>query len=227
MKITLVILALNEIEALPKILPRIPTKEVDEVLAIDGGSTDGTKEFFKQHNIRLVEQKSRGRGAAFHMAVEEAQGDILIFFSPDGNETPEDIPKFRTLLEKGYDVVIASRMMKGAHNEEDTEFFKWRKWANNVFNLLANLFFKKEGRYITDSINGFRAIKKEAFKKLNLDSKDYTIEYQMTIRALKKKLKIAEFPTFEGSRLGGKTGAKSIPTGLRFVKMFLKELVKK
>ena len=115
-------------------------------------------------------------------------------------------------------------MMKESVNEEDAQFFKWRKWANNIFNFAANLAFRRSGTYITDSINGYRAITKTAAQQLELNAHDYTIEYQMTIRALKMKLRIIEFPTIEGERIAGETGAPSIPTGLRFIRRFFIEL---
>ena len=90
---------------------------------------------------------------------------------------------------------------------------------------MANLCFRRNGVYITDSINGFRAITKRAANQLQLDAADYTIEYQMTIRSFKKGLKVIEFPTVEGKRLFGETQAKSIPTGLRFLKCFFRELL--
>jgi glycosyltransferase involved in cell wall biosynthesis len=228
MKFTLVILTLNEIDGLKALYRKIPFKEFDEVFAVDGGSADGTLEFFKKKGIKILPQRSKGRGEAFRIAVEKAKGDVLIFFSPDGNENCEDLPKFKEyFLRKKYDLVIASRMMKGAHNEEDEQFFRWRKWANNCFNLLANVFFRKKGHYITDSINGFRAIKKEKFKQLKLDGGGYTIEYQMTIKAFKHKLNIFEFPTYEAPRIGGESYAKSIPTGIKFLKVLFKEIFKK
>jgi glycosyltransferase involved in cell wall biosynthesis len=227
LKYSLILLTLNEIDGLNKVFKDIPLHEFDDIFAIDGGSTDGTLEFYKNNNVRVVTQESRGRGEAFRIAAEVAQGDVMIFFSPDGNEDPKDLPKFKKYFnDDGYDMVIASRMMKGAYNEEDEDFFKWRKWANNTFNLLANLFFRRVGPYVTDSINGYRAITKEAFKKVQPDGKGYTIEYQMTIRAFKKKLKIAEFPTHEYPRAGGESYAKSIPTGIAFMKLFFKELFK-
>ena len=88
---------------------------------------------------------------------------------------------------------------------------------------MANITFRRSGKYITDSINGYRAITREAAKSLKLDATDYTIEYQMTIRAFKKKLNITEFPTIEGKRIFGETQAKSIPTGLKFLKCYLSE----
>lgn len=227
MKFSLVILTLNEIDGLNGIFNKIPLEAVDEIFAVDGGSTDGTLDFFKKNHIKVLPQQSKGRGEAFRIAAQEAKGDVLIFFSPDGNEDPTDIPKFKSYFNKEYDLVIASRMMKGAHNEEDSRFFKWRKWANNIFNVMANIAFRRKGPFVTDSINGFRAITKSAFQSLRLDGKGYTIEYQMTIKAFKKGLKITEFPTHESTRIGGESQAKSIPTGLKFLELFLKELFEK
>jgi glycosyltransferase involved in cell wall biosynthesis len=226
-KYSLIFLTLNEIDGLRGIFDKIPVSEFDEVFAVDGGSTDGTLAFYKDRGVKVVPQNSRGRGEAFRIASKVATGDVMIFFSPDGNEDTKDLLKFKKYFEDGYDMVIASRMMKGAYNEEDDLTFKWRKWANNSFNLLANLFFRSSGQFITDSINGYRGITKEAFNKVLPDGKGYTIEYQMTIRAFKEKLKIVEFPTHEYPRIGGESYAKSIPTGIAFLKLFFKELFTK
>lgn len=229
MKISLCILNRNELECLKIMYPRLPQpgpgSGFDEIVAIDGGSTDGSPEFLESQGVRVIGQSRRGRGDAFLQAFEKVDADAYIFWSPDGNEDPKDLPRFRQLLEAGHDLVIASRMMKGAHNEEDGQFFKWRKWANNVFNFLANFFFRRrrEQPYITDSINGYRAITRSAARRLQLDSLDYTIEYQMTMRSLRAGLRIAEFPTYEGERVAGDTGAPSIPTGIRFLKKLWSE----
>ncbi|BBL71000.1 glycosyltransferase family 2 protein [Methylogaea oryzae] len=204
--------------------PSTPNAGFDEIVVVDGGSTDGTVEYFTQRGVKVIGQSKRGRGEAFHLAFEQIKADAYIFFSPDGNEDPEDLPKFRKYLSEGADIVIASRMMKGARNEEDDQIFRWRKWANNAFNLMANIAFRKKGPFITDSINGYRAITKSATETLKLDASDYTIEYQMTMRAFKSGLKIAEFPTIEGNRIFGETQARSIPTGIRFLKAFYHEL---
>lgn len=221
MKILLCLLTHNERPCLEVVFPLIPrpgpAAGFDTLIAIDGGSTDGTLEFYRERGIPVVAQSRRGRGDAFLKAFELLDADAYIFFSPDGNEAVADLPKFRPLLEAGADLVVASRMTKGAVNEEDEKFFRWRKWANLAFNWLANLLFRRTGSYVTDSINGYRAITRSAARILALDALDYTIEYQMTIRALKNRLRIVEFPTVEGSRVAGGTGAPSIPTGLRFL----------
>jgi len=233
MKIALCLLTRNEHECLKVIFPKIPppTPEAgyDSIYAIDGGSIDGTIEYFNEHNVPVIGQSKRGRGEAFLLAFKQIDADAYIFFSPDGNEEIADLPRFRKHLESGADLVIASRMMSGAFNEEDVSFWRPRKWANKVFNLLANLFFRNSSRnsFVTDSINGYRAIKKTAAYTLALDASDYTIEYQMTMRALSNGLNIHEFPTHEGQRVAGETGAQSIPTGIRFIKRFISELKRK
>lgn len=228
-KIALCILARNELECLKVMLPMLPKPGPDAgfdmICAVDGGSTDGTVEFFKENNIRVLSQSKRGRGDAFLTAFREIDADAYVFFSPDGNEDPKDLGKFRKLFDEGADLVIASRMMRESVNEEDGQLLKWRKWANLAFNFLANMLFRSKGPYITDSINGYRGITKAAATHLNLSAYDYTIEYQMTMRALKKKINIVEFPTVEGPRIAGETGAQSIPTGIRFLKRLWSELL--
>lgn len=229
MRIVLVLLTLNERPCLEVILPQLPAPNsaagYDGWVAVDGGSTDGSVEFMEKAGIQVIAQSRRGRGQAFQQALREIDADALLFFSPDGNESIADLPRFRPLLEAGADLVIASRMMKGAVNEEDGQFIRLRKWANNAFNLAANLLFRRSGPYITDTINGFRALTRHAAARLGLDADDYTIEYQMSIRALKRGLRIAEFPTVEGSRVAGETGAPSFPTGLRFLRCLGRELM--
>lgn len=227
MQIALCILTFNERPCAEVVLPRIPAPGpvagFDAVYGIDGGSTDGTLDVYEQHGIPVVCQKRRGRGDAFQEVFRHIEADAYIFFSPDGNEAIEDLPRFRPLLDDGADIVIASRMMEGAVNEEDMHLFRWRKWANNAFNLAANLLFRHQGPFITDTINGYRAITRDAARTLNLDALDYTIEFQMSMRALKKGLAIVEFPTVEGQRIAGETQASSIPTGLRFLKALARE----
>jgi glycosyltransferase involved in cell wall biosynthesis len=224
----LVILTFNEIEGLTVLWDKIP-KEFDELFAVDGGSTDGTIDFFKEQQVKIVGQSKKGRGEAFRIAFRESTSDVLIFFSPDGNENCEDIKTIKREFEKDEDIdlIIASRMMKESKNEEDDQLIKLRKWANNGFNLLANLIFNKKlfSNYITDSINGFRGFRRNSFNLLNLDAPGYTIEYQATIRCFKKDMMIKEIPTIEAQRIGGESYAKSIPTGIAFIKCLIREIL--
>jgi glycosyltransferase involved in cell wall biosynthesis len=229
MKILLCMLVRNERECLEIMLPRLPRAGdgFDAIVAVDGNSTDGTVELLAQWGIETLRQTRRGRGAAYLEVMEKYPADAYLFFSPDGNEDVADFSKFRRYLENGADLVIASRMMKGAVNEEDGHIFRPRKAANLTFNFFANLAFRKSGPYITDSINGFRAIRRSLAEKLDLDADGYTIEYQMTIRTMRAGGRIAEFPTHEFPRLAGETGAPSLQTGIAFLGCFFRELLRR
>lgn len=224
MKSSLIILTRNEIGGLKSLFDTIPLDAVDECFAVDGRSTDGTAEFLAHNNVPVIIQEKLGRGEAFRIARREAKHDLLIFFSPDGNEEPRDIPKFKFYMEQGYDMVIASRLMVGGKNEEDSRIIPLRKWANQAFTFIANVIWNRGNQYVSDTINGFRAIRKEAFDRLQPDAEGYSIEFQMSIRAMKIGLKIKEFPTEEGQRIGSVSKLLAVPTGFRFLLIMMREI---
>src|SRR3972149_9450353 len=116
---TLVILTRNEIEGMRVLIGRIPFEAVGEQFVVDYKSDDGTVDFVKKRGIRIIQQENPGRGEAFRLAVSVSRGKYLVFFSPDGNEDPADIPKLLAKIREGYDMVIASRFLPGSRNEED------------------------------------------------------------------------------------------------------------
>lgn len=221
---TLIILTRNEITGLTSLIHKIPLHTVDEYFLVDYKSKDGTVEFAKKNKIPVVKQNKPGRAEAFRIGFRNAHGKYLIFFSPDGNENPDDIPKLVLSLTAGADMCIASRFLKASRNEEDNQFFKWRAWANIGFTFLANIIFNRS-KYVSDTINGYRAITKDAFEKLHVDVQGFAIEYQMSMRAMKLGMKIDEIPTLEGERIGGFSTSYAIPTGMKFVYYLLREIV--
>ena len=223
---SLVILTLNEIDGVRALIPKLPRSYVDETIAVDGGSTDGTREFLIEQDIKIVDQERRGRGAAFRVAMRATSGAYVVFFSPDGNEDPADILPLFEKLEGGADMAIASRFLKESRNEEDDDFLAWRKWANQGFTVIANLIWNRKG-WISDTINGFRGVRRSIFWQLKPESMGYTIEYELTIRAIKAGLTIVEIPTIESARIGGETKAPSVRTGLIFTKFLLQELFRR
>ena len=101
------------------VMPHVKKQWVDEILVLDGGSTDGTVEYAKSKGYRVVMQKSKGITNAYREGIEIAKGDYIIAFSPDGNSLPEAIPQLVKKIKEGYDMVIASRYARGAKSVDD------------------------------------------------------------------------------------------------------------
>lgn len=226
MKIALVIFTKNELKNLNIIFSKIPLDEVNEVFAIDGNSTDGTRDFFKKKGIKIFDQKYRGIGGAYESAFRNVKSDGLVFFHPDGNMDPKDIKIFVKFLRQGDGFIIGTRMVKGAFNEEDIHFFKPRKWFNIGLALVTNIIFGRNGNKSTDVVQGYRAFNRKVHIKLGILRPDpIGPEFEQVIKALKKGIKITEFPTREGLRIHGDTTMPSLKTGWGNIKVFFRELL--
>lgn len=218
----LVLLVLNEIEGLRKVWDDLPLDEFSITIAVDGGSTDGSREFLQARGIPILDQPIRGRGVAFRVAAEALQTERLVFYSPDGNEDPADITRLDDLLLDGARLAIASRFATGARNEEE-DWLRPRARVNQALTWLANRFFNDHS-YITDTINGFRALRRADLLELDTTVKRFPIEYQISIRSMCRGWDIREIPTIESPRCGGESKAISWPVGKDHVKVFLTEL---
>ena len=219
---TLVLLTLNEIDGLRMCWDELPLDEFDTVLAVDGGSTDGSREFMTERGVPILDQPIPGRGVAFRVAAEAAQTERMIYYSPDGNEDPADIVRLDDLILNGADLAIASRFAVGSVNEE-TGSIRARARVNQSLTWLANRLFN-HGPFVTDTINGFRAMRRTAFLDMDTTVKRFPIEYQISIRAMRRRWQIAEIATIEGQRAGGESKAISWPVGKDHIKVLLSEL---
>jgi len=209
MKVTLLIPTLNEIDGMKTIMPLIKKEWYDELLIVDGQSTDGTIEYVKKMGYPLVIQQKKGMRHAYMESLPSTTGDVILTFSPDGNSIPELIPECINKLKEGYDMVIVSRYAKGAKSYDDDLITAFGNW---MFTFLINLLHG--GRY-TDAMVIYRAYKKNLIFDLDLD-KDSSYETEerlfrtkisweplLSIRCAKRKLKVAEIPGDEPARSAG------------------------
>ena len=219
MKTTLLVLTLNEIEGLKLILPRVNRDWVDEIVAVDGGSTDGTIEYLKKNGIRIVNQKSKGVCGAYWEGFEAATGDVIIPFSPDNNSLPELIPALVAKMKQGYDMVIASRYLDGAKSYDDDPVTALGNW---MFTKSVNLCF---GAKFTDTLVMFRAFRKDILDRLGMDEKKRPVfEMQLCIRCAKQGLRVAEIPADEPKRIGGVRKMRPLYNGSTLAWQLVKEM---
>ena len=219
MTTALIITTLNEVVGVKKIVPKIKKEWLDEIIFVDGGSTDGTIEEAKRLGFKVIIQKQKGHGAAVLEGVNAIKSDNFILFGPDGNDEPEKIPELIEKIKEGYDQVLVTRFGKGSVNLDAGII---DSFGNKMFTFLANVFF---GGYWTDTLNESRIISKKAFQELNFDAMDLSSTQQMSIRGLKRRQKICEILGNEGERIGGVRKMKPLPVGaslsLRIIKEFI------
>lgn len=224
MRITLCLLTRNEIDGCQYDVPQIRRELFDEIYAIDGNSTDGTVEYLESIGIPVYLQPKKGLNAACVYAFERCTTDALVFFHPKGSVPVQDTEKFRAFFEQGYDLVIASRNIRGAQNEEDDKLLKPRKWFVTSLALASAALFRREGALVMDVLHGFRGMTVKGFKAVNPVDYGVSIDLEMVSRSYKKHLKRIEFPTIERERLAGTTHFKALPTGWNLLKYLMREL---
>jgi len=224
LRLTLCLLTRNEIEGCRSDVPRLPLDAFEEVYAVDGGSTDGTVEYLRSRGIVVHPQPVRGYNQAYLCAFGKCTTDALILFHPKGSGDPATVLKFRPLLEQGYDLVIASRMMRGGRNEEDDTPLRPRKWFVLGVGLICAMIWRRKGAIVWDVLHGLRAMRRDRFFAIAPLPSGLSIDLEMVVRSYRHGLRIVEFPVVETPRRGGMTHFKAFPTGKLLLKYLLQEL---
>lgn len=227
MKITLVLATLNEIDGMKAIMPRIKKEWYDELIIIDGGSTDGTYEYAVENGYFIKRQEGRGIRTALDQAFLLTSGDMIITFTPDGNSIPEIIPELIKKMNEGFDMVIVSRYLNNAKSHDDSLI---SGLGNKAFTFLINLLH--HGSY-TDTLVAFRAFHRKAIEKTGLANgptnwfeKKYfhhtSWDFLSSVRFARAKLKVGEIAGDEPARIGGKEKVNKFRVGLvLLVQLFL------
>jgi dolichol-phosphate mannosyltransferase len=172
-----------------------------QVLVVEGGSTDGTAQIALDAGARVIRDSGLGKGAALRLAMEHVTTAICVFVDADGSHDPIDIPLLVAPIREGRAVhVHGSRLLGGSdelHGGWD-EFF--RLAGSALITCLINMRFNTR---LSDSQNGFRAIRTDAFRSLALRSRHTTIEMELIMASLCAGHVLLEVPTHERSRIAG------------------------
>ncbi len=229
MKVTLIVPTLNEIDGMKAIMPSLKEDWYDQLIILDGGSTDGTVEYAKEQGYFVYIQKKTGFRHAYTEVLPHITGDVVLTFSPDGNSIPELIPELIAKMKEGYDMVIASRYLNDAKSEDDDFITAFGNW---LFTKTVNLLHG--GKY-TDVMVIFRAYKTNLIYNLELHKDEgyetaeklfntkISWEPLLSVRAAKKKLKITEIPGDEPPRIGGERKLKILKWGAAYYFQFIRE----
>jgi len=195
----------------------------DEIIVVDGHSTDRTVEFARSKGARIIYDNGKGKGAALRLASRAAKGDILVFIDADGSHDPKDIPKLISpILENKADLVMGSRM-RGGSDELHSSFSEFiRLMGSAIITLTINFRFDQQ---LTDYQNGFRAIRKGVMNKIKTTENIFTIEQEMSIKCLKQGYRVAEVPTHEYRRVFGKSKIRVWKVAYRYVWCLIKNIL--
>jgi len=202
MEIEIVIPAKNEENNIGQVLEKA-SKLGLPIYVIDGKSTDRTREKAEKMGAQILVQNGDGKGDALRSAIDRLKGDIVVFMDADGSHDPADIDKLTKPIENGQaDMVIGSRMLGGTQ-EFDGRLGEYIRFAGSALSTVFICW--RLGIRLSETQNGFRAIRTEALKKLDLTENSTAIEQEMIAKAVCMGFRVTEAPVHEYKRISGET----------------------
>lgn len=214
MSYSIVVPARNEQETIADVL-RAVRPLTDDLVVVDGHSTDRTFSIALSYGARVVQDGGRGKGGAVRLGLKVARHPITVFIDADGSHDPADIPRLVAPLLRGEaDLVMGSRMLGGSEELFGSVREVIRLMGSLVISLSINYRF---GLRLTDYQNGFRAIRTEVGKSVGLRSEITTIEQEMAIQLLRRGYRVTEVPAHESRRRGGISKINVMKVAHRYV----------
>jgi dolichol-phosphate hexosyltransferase len=220
-RVTVVIPAKDEEGLIAHIIDAV-RPHADDILVVDGHSRDRTREIATAKGARVILDHGRGKGEAMRLAIGDAAPGILVFIDADGSHEPADIPKLVEPIRAGRaDLVIGSRGKGGSDELHGTLEQLIRYVGSQLIMLGINY---RWGTRLTDSQNGFRAIRSDVARRLQLTSNLTTIEQEMLMKALKQGCRVEEIASHEYERQWGVSKVVVWRLWLVYIWSFLKNI---
>jgi glycosyltransferase involved in cell wall biosynthesis len=197
MKTTVIIPTRNEGDVVVDLATAVRSR-CDEVIIVDGSSTDGSADRLRAAGFTVMTDNGRGKGDALRLGIAAATGEVIVTMDADGSHDPESIAAIvAPIAADDADMVIGCRMRGGSDEFAGTWTMFIRLWGNNFLTQVINTRF---GTSLTDSQNGFRALRASLAKSLPLREDLHTIELEMVLKALKRRWRVFQVPSHEYAR---------------------------
>jgi glycosyltransferase involved in cell wall biosynthesis len=217
-RISFIVPAYDEAATIGDVLERVAALGLDsQIVIVDDGSRDGTAAIAERFaegrdGVVLLRQPNRGKGAAIRAAIPHLDGEIAVIQDADLEYDPADVPQLIEPIERGVaDVVFGSRLSGG---RPQRAYLFWHLVGNRFLSLLTNLLFNTT---LSDMETGYKALRTEILRSLDLRQDDFGIEPEITAKVCKRKLRVYELPiayygrTYEeGKKITWRDGVKAV-----------------
>lgn len=223
--LSVVIPCFNEHGTVAQIIARVHQVVPEaEIVLVDDGSTDGTREILRQYSPQthpylriLLHEKNGGKGAALHTAIEAACGEIILIQDADLEYDPRDYPELLRPIQEGRaDVVYGSRFLGGPRRA----MMFWHMVANKLLTLMTNVLYDT---ILSDMETGYKVFKATVIKGVPLRARRFDFEPEVTAKMLKRKHRIYEVPISfdpreydQGKKIGLRDAFEAVWTLLKY-----------
>ncbi len=224
MKLSIVIPCYNEKETITEIIQAVRESPIDskEIIIVDDGSTDGTREILKglhSSDLNIIyHNKNQGKGASLRTGFKVATGDICIVQDADLEYDPQEFPLvIKPILDNKADVVFGSRFHNGSAHRV---VYFWHSVGNGFLTLLSNIITDLN---LTDMETCYKAFRREVIQSIDIKENRFGFEPEITAKLARKNLRIYEVGityygrTYsEGKKIGWKDGVRAIYCILKY-----------
>ncbi len=224
--LSVIVPVFNEKDTVAEVLRRVAATGLPhEIIVVDDGSTDGTREILRQleaegsiPGLKVVfHERNQGKGAAVRTGFQHATGDVLLIQDADLEYDPEHYPLLLEPIRKGLaDVVYGSRFL-GAPRRP---ILFWNMVANKILTLVTNVLYNT---ILSDMETGYKVFKRQVIENMPLHARGFEFEPEFTAKVLKRGYRIFEVPIAfnprdytEGKKIKARDGFIALWTLLKY-----------
>jgi dolichol-phosphate mannosyltransferase len=213
-KIAVILPALNEEEALGKLIAEMPTQQLEQegylvqIVIADNNSTDQTRTIAEQNNATVIIEPRRGKGFAVEAGLKSVEADFIFILDADYTYPPVHILDMLKLLQNNH-VVTGSRL-KGRREKEAIPLFNLI--GNYLLSLLATVVYQ---RRVSDVCTGYWGLRGDVVRNLSLKATGFELEVRLFSELIRRGYTIAELPIYYRRRIGGRPKLRPVKDGIK------------